>query len=378
MTLSWLITTALTNAALATLLALVALAISRLFRSPALTHLLWIVVLLKLLTPPLIHVPVAWKLAILPEYEVGPAQERDSTDDLQSPSNNTAAVAHLNVLPSQPAPTSTFHQGAAQRTTAFAPSRNLPVAGRGTSRRPLAATLSASANSAITCLPAIWLSGAAVILMLAAYRAWRFLRFLRIAGDIDAALASRLASLARQTKLPAAPKLIVVQGVISPLLWGIGSSTTLIFPARLAHDLSQPECDALLLHELAHYSRGDQWVRLIELLSQVAFWWHPIVWWAGKEIEAAEEQCCDAWVIQHRSATRRTYAEALLATIDFLSDQPELLPPAASGLGDVPFLKLRLNQIMRGETAATLHLAVKLPVLVTALILLPLGPTSST
>src|SRR5206468_7918675 len=194
------------------------------------------------------------------------------------------------------------------------------------------------------------------------------------AGDIDAALAGRLAALARQTNLPTVPKLVAVQGVISPLLWGVGSSATLIFPARLARELSPLECDALLLHELAHYSRGDQWVRLIELASQVAFWWHPIVWWTGKEIEAAEEQCCDAWVIQHRSATRRTYAEALLATIDFLSDQPALLPPAASGLGDVPFLKLRLRQIMRGEMAATLSLAVKLPVLVTALMVLPLGP----
>ncbi len=113
------------------------------------------------------------------------------------------------------------------------------------------------------------------------------------------------------------------------------------------------------------------------MIAQIVFWWHPIVWLAGKEIEAAEEQCCDAWVIQHRCANRRIYADALLAAIDFLSDQPALLPPVASGLGDVPLLRLRLMQIMRGEIAAKLSPSVKLPVLMTALLLLPLGPAFS-
>src|SRR5436190_9348076 len=59
---NWLVSIGLTNAILATLLAAIAWAIARFWRQPALAHLLWVVVLLKLLTPPLIEIPIGWRL----------------------------------------------------------------------------------------------------------------------------------------------------------------------------------------------------------------------------------------------------------------------------------------------------------------------------
>ena len=50
---------ALSNAAVATLLALLAFAVGRMCRRPALTHSLWLIVLLKLVTPPIIEFPIA-------------------------------------------------------------------------------------------------------------------------------------------------------------------------------------------------------------------------------------------------------------------------------------------------------------------------------
>jgi beta-lactamase regulating signal transducer with metallopeptidase domain len=374
MTLSWLISTGLTNAVLATVLALVALVVSRLVRSPVLTHLLWIVVLLKLLTPPIIQVPVGFRLTLLPDYATHVAAITDSTDELPTDQSMPAIAAPTDGSKADAANVSSIPRSQANRRIASSGNRDLPASGPRSGRRPLAATLVSYVRFAITWLPIIWLAGATAMLVLTVYRAWRFLWFVRSEGDSDAALASRLAVLAQKTCLASAPQLVVIDDTISPLLWGISAWTKLIFPTRLARDLSPLQCDALLLHELAHYSRGDQWVRLLEMIAQVVFWWHPVVWLAGKEIEAAEEQCCDAWVIQHRCANRRIYADALLAALDFLSDQPALLPPAASGLGDVPLLRLRLMQIMRGEIAAKLSPGVKFPVLVTALLLLPLGP----
>src|SRR5271167_1132334 len=49
----------LSNALVATGLALAPLVLSRLGRSPALVHSLWLIVLLKLVTPPLVQVPLA-------------------------------------------------------------------------------------------------------------------------------------------------------------------------------------------------------------------------------------------------------------------------------------------------------------------------------
>src|SRR4051812_38404526 len=50
----------LSNALMAAVLALPAAAVARLGRRPALAHALWLLVLLKLLTPPLIPIPVFW------------------------------------------------------------------------------------------------------------------------------------------------------------------------------------------------------------------------------------------------------------------------------------------------------------------------------
>jgi hypothetical protein len=88
----------------------------------------------------------------------------------------------------------------------------------------------------------------------------------------------------------------------------------------------------------------------------------------------AEEKCCDAWVVEHQSGTRRTYAEALLATIDFLNEPTEACPPAACGLGEVRLLQLRLTQIMRGQLAPPIPRLAWLGVLVCGLAIAPLQP----
>src|SRR5437762_2238687 len=58
----------LSNVLMAAALALPAAAVARLGRRPALAHALWLLVLLKLLTPPLIPVPILWPVG---ESEAG-------------------------------------------------------------------------------------------------------------------------------------------------------------------------------------------------------------------------------------------------------------------------------------------------------------------
>ena len=65
------------------------------------------------------------------------------------------------------------------------------------------------------------------------------------------------------------------------------------------------------------------------------YWWHPVVWYARRELREAEEQCCDAWVVATLPGAGRAYASALLDTLDFLSAAPPAVPLLASGLGQV-------------------------------------------
>ncbi len=108
---------------------------------------------------------------------------------------------------------------------------------------------------------------------------------------------------------------------------------------------------------------------------QTLYWWHPLVWLARREIEAVEEECCDAWALQQQSGERRLYAEALLATVDFLYEPaPAPLPPAACGLGEATLLRRRLTQIMCGELGDRSSRTCKAFALSAAAAVLPFSP----
>lgn len=365
---TWLVTIGLTNAVLAAMLALVAWAVGRWAKRPALTHVLWVLALIKLLTPPVFEVPIGWR--------IDPAvfEERSEPVFASLPqAAPTVALAPV-AAPAEAPPIAVAPPAVRAESRIVQLPAPQPVA--------IAAPLTSSQLARLAFSPLLWLRGALIFwvvgsLWMAALfisRMRRFRRYLNIAGRTDPELSARLAELARSAKLPACPRVTSVESTISPMLFGLGRGVTLIFPAALSRQLAPAARDTLLLHELAHYARGDHWVRLVELLAQVIFWWHPVVWWARHELEAAEEECCDAWVVERHAGVPRLYAEALLATIDFLCAEPMPLPPAACGLGDVPFLRARLTQIVRGRLAMQLSPAAKTAVFLGAVFVLPFGP----
>src|SRR5690606_31909761 len=104
-----------------------------------------------------------------------------------------------------------------------------------------------------------------------------------------------------------------------PMLWAFGRRACVILPGELLDRLSPTQLETLVAHEVGHFARGDHWVRLLEVLVVGLFWWHPVAWWARHEVQEAEEECCDAKVVAHLPNCSRTYAEAILATLQFLS-----------------------------------------------------------
>ena len=72
----------LSNAVVATFLALVVGCVGLVWRRPALLHSLWLLVLLKLLTPPLVWVPVPWPVAPAVAATNPPAVEPPAAPDV--------------------------------------------------------------------------------------------------------------------------------------------------------------------------------------------------------------------------------------------------------------------------------------------------------
>ncbi|MEM7315982.1 MAG: M56 family metallopeptidase, partial [Planctomycetota bacterium] len=178
---------------------------------------------------------------------------------------------------------------------------------------------------------------------------WQMCRLMRMAVP-DARIDRAMHRIAKAAKVKNYPTARLVPWVGSPMLWGLGGTSVIVLPKRLFEQLEDDAADTLLRHELAHFQRGDQWVRILEVTATSLFWWHPIVWLAKKNIEVYEEQCCDSWVVRQDYDNRRLYAEALLDTVDFISDAPDTpMPMVASGLGRVPLLRQRIKSIMNGE-----------------------------
>jgi beta-lactamase regulating signal transducer with metallopeptidase domain len=368
---------ALSNAAVATLLAVAAAVFSRIAKRPAVAHLLWILVLLKLVTPPFVGVPVP-----LPDT----ANFRQTADVPIEP--NASATPAWQVAGAESALPLDLEAVRGEASLSDQPGRaEVAVAepslmeNPGSRPTPLIATatewLLALKWLLPLCVPAllsVWALGAVAFLMVAAGRIVRFHRLLRYGRPAPREVCERVNRLAGRLGLVRSPEVLLVPGCISPLVWAVAGRARIILPERLLERLSSQQQDTLLAHELAHVCRYDHWVRWLELVAGSLFWWHPVVWWARRQLESLEEQCCDAWVVWALPQAARDYARALVETVDFLSGAKPALPPVASGLGYVHHLKRRLTMIVREPLYHRLSLPAAVAVILLAMLILPAGP----
>jgi beta-lactamase regulating signal transducer with metallopeptidase domain len=221
-----------------------------------------------------------------------------------------------------------------------------------------------------------WLTGSLIFLTWVTHHIVSFNRLVRRGSAASPELQATVRRLANDLGLRSVPRVTLVPGAVSPMIWAVGRAPLLVFPSRLLDRLDRRQRDALILHELAHVARRDHWVRVLELVTTALFWWHPVVWWARREIHETEEQCCDAWVVWATGGENRTYAMALVQTLEFCSQARAALPVAASGIGPVPHLRRRLTMIMKGKTPRSMSWAGACAVLGLGL-LLPLAPVQA-
>ena len=131
------------------------------------------------------------------------------------------------------------------------------------------------------------------------------------------------------------------------MIWvPLAGPSQLVLPEELWGLLDATQQDAILAHELAHLKRRDHWVRRLEALACGLYWWDPVAWWARREVERAEERCCDAWVLWALPNAAGAYAEALVMTTAYLSSLRQPLPLGASGVGRLTPLTGRLEMIL--------------------------------
>lgn len=83
-----------------------------------------------------------------------------------------------------------------------------------------------------------------------------------------------------------------------------------VIPSRLLQELSAAELNQVLLHELAHLRRWDDWSNVVQQFVKALLFFHPAVWWMEERISLEREMACDEAVLAE-TRSPRAYAECL-------------------------------------------------------------------
>ena len=356
----------LQNVAIAAVLAAVVSLVCRLRAiGPVARHALWLVVLLKLLTPPIVVLESPWAF---PSIASSRGDTRLTTE--QAPPSRFVASPSARGVDASPD---------ADGRRASASDEYFPA---GSSAAPSSAVTSGFALfaglDALWWLAAIWTAGALVVLSVETIRAIRMARRISAGSEVPSALVAAVDEVRRRLAL--APVRVVMLPVIrSPLVWCANPQRpVLLWPAQLPGDLSTSCTGGLITHELAHIKRRDHWVGWLELAAGVIWWWNPLFWFVRARLRENAELACDAWVIDTMPEGRRAYAEALLAVCTAGSSRLAPMPAVGVSTGSRRFLERRLVMIMQDRAPVRLSRVAALSVALVAVATFPVWAARAT
>ncbi|MEO8425554.1 MAG: M56 family metallopeptidase [Verrucomicrobiota bacterium] len=140
---------------------------------------------------------------------------------------------------------------------------------------------------------AVWLLGAAAILfrvllgrlLFIAFRRWR-------QTECDRPLQNRVQDLAQQVGIRRRVRLLELSRLPGPIAFGI-FRPTIGLPPGFRRNFNAQQQDAMVAHELAHLAGHDPAWGILTDAIVATLWWHPLVWWARRQLCAANEAAAD-------------------------------------------------------------------------------------
>ena len=163
-------------------------------------------------------------------------------------------------------------------------------------------------------LLAVWLAGAAVMLVRNGAAHLRVLRWLgRWASPVeDWDAVEAFNHLGDQLHLHRRPRLLVCQGLKVPMLAGAFRPAILLPQGKITGE----ELGFSLLHELTHYRRGDIWLKTLAMWVNALYWFNPLMWLMIYLVERDTELACDEDALRRLSPEDyRAYGQTILAAV---------------------------------------------------------------
>jgi beta-lactamase regulating signal transducer with metallopeptidase domain len=211
----------------------------------------------------------------------------------------------------------------------------------------------------------VWLLGCAVMLIAWLPKLWRAPEFSNFRDD---PLQECLRRLNQRLGLRQAVTLRFSDSIAEPLLFGF-RKPIIMLPTGLAAKLSSEELESVILHELAHAKRLDNWTAAFAHVVTCIFWFYPLLWWIEQRLHRERELACDEMVIRYGAAPDDYVAGILkVCRLQLSGDVAGVSGVCRSNL------KNRMEAIMSFSAANTLRPAPKTLVgsLVAVLFLVPM------
>ncbi|WP_164928677.1 M56 family metallopeptidase [Gloeobacter violaceus] len=141
---------------------------------------------------------------------------------------------------------------------------------------------------------------------------------------------------------------------------------TVILPEALLAQLSDGELEQIVLHELAHLRRWDDWTNLVQKLIEAIFFFHPAVLWIARRLDTEREIACDDAVIAV-TGKPLPYAACLARLIELTraSGTSRLQPGVLSGTSQI---RRRVEMLLKRDRNTRPRLSS--PILAAAAVLL--------
>ena len=215
--------------------------------------------------------------------------------------------------------------------------------------------LNRRAQNLIPLLPTfvlLWLTGSMMVLIWLAYSWWDANRLVNLrTSPVPAEWLQRLEEL--QEKMGVSRKVrLYFSEKVSDALTLKHFKPVILLPIGILNALSTAEVEAILLHELAHIRRWDYLVNCFQLVLEVLYFYHPAVWWIGRQVRESREHCCDDLALKLGGSDPLEYAQALTNLTAFSFTQK--IPFAMNARGNKKDFTVRIKRLFGVQPARSL------------------------
>ena len=143
---------------------------------------------------------------------------------------------------------------------------------------------------------------------------WQVRRIRRSCSEVDASQLDPMLQDVLQQAGERRVRLVVSDKARTPAAIGF-RNPAIVLPDWALEEMSAEELKPILIHEMAHLRRRDDWTNLLQKALRAVLFFHPAVWWIDARLSLEREMACDDAVLA-ATGNAPAYAGSLIGLLE--------------------------------------------------------------